>query len=378
MLQVCAVDFTAYHFLLPLMRGCRDDGWTVELACARGSWTPRIEAEGFRHRPIPVTRSRSPFSHARAVVALAASLHSDTPDLIHTHTPLGGLVGRLAAFAVPSTPVVHTLHGLPLRNAKARGIERPYLLVERLAARRTAFFLSQARADVARAGELGIVRLADTLVIGNGVDTDRFAPDAVVRSQVRSELHVPADAVLAVSVGRLVREKGHLDVADAATMCANIAQLHVAIVGEALSSDRTSIAGELDRHPAAADLGSRWHRLGYRADVDRILKAADLFLLASHREGLPRSVIEAMACGLPVIATDIPACRELVEPEVTGSLVPVGDTAALAGALRHLAQDGDLRQLMGSRARARALERHREEDVVARQLPVLARIGGRR
>lgn len=377
MLQVCAVDFTAYHFLLPLMRACRDDGWVVELACANGKWLPHIESEGFRSRPIPISRSRSPLAQVRAVIALASSLRRDPPDLMHTHTPVGGLVGRLAAFTVPNMPVVHTLHGLPIRSGKPRGVERPFLIAERLVARRTAFFFSQAAGDIARGAALGVLRPADSLAIGNGVNTDRFAPDPLTRAEVRAEFGIPLDAVLAVSVGRLVREKGHIEVADASAMTADVAALHVVLVGEALPSDRTNVAEELDRHAVKQTLGHRWRRVGYRPDVDRLLKAADLFMLASHREGLPRSVIEAMACGLPVIATDIPGCRELIDPGVTGVLVPVGDVSALAAALRKLAEDPGLRAAMGSRARKRALHHHREEDVVARQLPVLARFAPR-
>jgi len=376
-LQVCAVDFTAYHFLLPLMRACRADGWTVEIACADGPWIGALEREGFRHRRIPMSRSRSPLTQLRAVLALAGDLRRDTPDLIHTHTPVGGLVGRLAGMAVPSVPVVHTLHGLPMRSSTPGALERIYLAVERLAARRTAFFFSQAEGDVQRAASLGIIRAGDTLVIGNGIDTDRFAPDPEARARVRSELGIPEAAILAISVGRLVREKGHLEVAAAAARSADIADLHVAIVGQALASDRTSVASDLARHEAGSRLGARWRLLGYRSDVERILQAADIFVLASHREGLPRSVIEAMACGLPVIATAIPAHRELVEPGRTGSLVPVGDVPALAGELRALALDPAARRAMGSRARELALAHHREADVVARQLPVLARIVAR-
>lgn len=360
------------------MRGCREAGWNVDFACARGPWIGQLEQEGFRHLDVPMTRARSPWAHARAALVLASKLRRDPPDLIHTHTPVGGIVGRLSALAVPSVPVVHTLHGLPLGEAPWSASERVYLYLERLLARRTAFFLSQAAGDVGRAVELGIVRQSDTTIIGNGVDTDRFAPDPSTRAEVREELGIPPTATLAVSVGRLVREKGHLETAQAALTCVDVQGLQVAIVGEALPSDRTGIQLELDRHPVVEALGRRWRTLGHRSDVDRILKAADIFVLASHREGLPRSVIEAMASGLPVIATDIPACRELVEHEVMGVLVPVGDAVALASALRRLAEDGDLRRMMGFRARARALERHREEDVVARQLPVLARIGGRR
>jgi len=377
MLQVCAIDFTAYHLLAPLMRGSRDAGWDVEFACARGPWIPALEQEGFRHRQIPITRAVSPARHARAAAALALELRRDPPDLVHTHTPAGGLVGRFATFVVPSLPVVHTFHGLPFEDEPRGSVERSFAAVERLLARRTSYFFSQASGDLERACRSGFARAADSMVIGNGIDTDRFAPEPAKRASARAELGVPDGDVLVVSIGRLVREKGHLELADTAFALRARTELRVAIVGEALPSDRTGIGAELHEHPAAAALAGRFRLLGHRADVDRVLAAADIFVLASYREGLPRSVIEAMATALPVVASDIPACRELVTDGANGLLIPPRDPIALSRALDRLVTDAALRRTLGARGRAFALLRHQERDVVARQLPVLERIARR-
>ena len=350
---------------------------TVEFACAKGPWTAALEAEGFRYRPMPISRARSVGAQVRASLAFARSVHADRPDLIHTHTPIGGLVGRLGSLAVPDVPVAHTFHGLPLREDARSLTERAFLTAERMLARRTAFFFSQASGDASQAVRLGVARTEDLLVIGNGIDLERFAPDSAERATVRAELGLSADDVLVTTVGRLVREKGHLDIADAALACADLGSMHVAIVGEALPSDRDPVTGALDAHPVVARLGPRWHRLGYRADVQRVLRASDVFVLASYREGLPRTVIEAMATGLPVIASNIPACRELVEPGVVGLLVPPGRPTDLAAAIRRLVTGAASRRAMGERARQTAVTRHDERDVVARQIPVLERLARR-
>lgn len=372
MLQVCAVDFTAYHLLSPLMRGARDAGWEVEFACARGPWVRTLEDEGFRHRAVPIRRSASPTAQLRAAAALGWQLRRDPPALIHTHTPAGGLVGRAASFAVPTVPVVHTFHGLPFEGAPRRPVERAFVAVERVLARRTAFFFSQAEGDLRRACDDGYARRHDSLVIGNGIAVERFAPDPAARAAVRAELGLDYDDVLILSIGRLVREKGHLDLAEAALSLGAGLRPHVAIAGAALPSDRTGVEAELREHPAA--LSGRVRLLGHRADAPRLLAAADIFVLASYREGLPRSVIEAMAAALPVVVTDIPACRELVEEGASGLLVPPREPAALARALARLVGDPALRQALGARSRQLALERHHESDVIARQLAVLARL----
>lgn len=371
--QVCAVDFTAYHLLRPLLHACRDAGWVTEFACADGPLARRLRDEGFAHRAIPMTRSASP-QLAAATAALAVSLTRDRPDLVHTHTPAGGIAGRAAAAVARVPGIVHTFHGLPFLGTRPRGIERAFLGVERLLARQTDLFFSQAEGDGARAAELGIARIADTVVIGNGVDLKRFAPDAVGRSRVRAALGLAEDDVAMVYVGRLVREKGLIELAEAALSLRDLPRVHVLIAGASLSSDRTDVTAELDRHAVVRSLGARWCRLGYRDDVYALLKAADMFVLPSYREGLPRSVIEAMATGLPVVATDIPACRELIEEGASGVLVPPRDAPALAAALRSLAADAATRARWGAYGRELAEERHDERAVVARQIEHLARV----
>jgi glycosyltransferase involved in cell wall biosynthesis len=374
LVQVCAADFTAYHLLGPLIRAARDTGWDVQFACSDGPLAAKLRDEGFRHRRVAITRSASPLRLAAAALRLAASFRADRPDIVHTHTPIGGIVGRAAAALAGGVRVVHTFHGLPLLHDEPRGwFERAFLLIERLLARRTDLFFSQARGDVARAVRFGIARAADTVVIGNGVDVTRFAPDPSIRRAERAGLGIAEDDVVVLSVSRLVREKGLLDLAEAGLRLSHI-PVRFLVAGAALPSDRTDVTRQLAEHPVAAALGERWRLLGYRADVDALLRAADIFVLPSYREGLPRSVIEAMASGLPVIATRIPACAELVDDGATGLLVPTADPVALAHAIAELAADRGRRDEMGSRARARALNKHDERAIVARQLELIEKL----
>lgn len=371
--QVCAVDFTAYHLLAPLLRGCRDAGWTALFACADGPLAARLREEGFAHLPVHIPRSISPFQLARATLELADHLRRERPDIVHTHTPVGGIVGRAAARLTGGVRVAHTFHGLPFLEDEPHGVaERAFLVVERFLARGTDLFFSQAAGDCPRALKLGIARASDTVVIGNGVDTHRFRPDGEIRARLRARLGIRPGDVVVISVARLVREKGMLELADAALRIAN-PRVHVFLVGSALSSDRSDVSVQLDVHPVTASFGPRWRRLGYQTDVAELLQASDIFVLATYREGLPRSVIEAMAVGLPVVASDIPACRELVSDEV-GLLFPVRDVSALTAALESLIDDPPRREAMGRAARARAVATHDERLIVARQVELLAQL----
>src|SRR5437762_2814660 len=217
-LQLCAVDFTALHFLRPLMDGCRDAGWEVEFACAPGPAVGILERAGFRFRRFDVSRRPSPLTNGGALLRLAASLRRDRPTVVHTHTPIAGVVGRLAAQLAGCPHVFHTFHGLPFgANVSGPGATA-YLGLERLVARKTDYFFSQSRADAERAVKLGIARDSDLMVIGNGVDLARFCPDSNERRRVRGELGLRESDVVVLFVGRLVREKGILDIADAAVL----------------------------------------------------------------------------------------------------------------------------------------------------------------
>jgi glycosyltransferase involved in cell wall biosynthesis len=171
--------------------------------------------------------------------------------------------------------------------------------------------------------------------------------------------------VAIVAVSRLVRDKGYPELAAAMR---EVPDAELWVVGGRLESDRGDDMMELLEE---AGLGDRLRLLGYRHDVEAVLAAADIFTLPSYHEALPMSVIEAMLCGIPVVASDIDGPKEQVVHGVTGLLVPVREAAPLATALATLAEDADLRARMGAAGRARALERYDEAKVAARTLDLL-------
>jgi glycosyltransferase involved in cell wall biosynthesis len=194
-------------------------------------------------------------------------------------------------------------------------------------------------------------------------------PEETTRADIRTALGTPLDRPVILMVGRLVAEKGYPELIEAMR---NVDAV-LWIVGERLASDH---AGGINAAVAAAEsdpvLKSRIRLLGYRSDVPDLLRAADIFTLPSHREGMPRSIIEAMLTGLPVVATDIRGSREEVVDGQTGLLVPVRDAQALASALQRLAGDPALRAKLGAAGLVRARDLYDEAKVVARQLDLMA------
>ncbi len=355
-IEVTNVDFSLRHFLLPLMRGLAGRGHAVIGVSADGPLLDDVRAEGFRVVALPLARTLSPRAQLRAFLALYRLFRAEKPDLVHAHMPISGLLARLAARAAGVPRVAYTCHGFLFNQPAPWPRRAASLAMEWLAGRLTDIFLTVSAEEAADARRLLIH--PNPVAVGNGRDPADFHPDLQARAAIRRELGTPCGRVVVTAVSRLVRHKGYPELL--AAMRGVDAELWV--VGERLPSDHGE---DLEPHFAAAGLGSRLRRLGYRTDVAAILAASDMFVLPSHFEGLPMSIIEAMLCGLPVVATAIRGPREQVVDGLTGLLVPPASVAPLEAALRRLAADRALREAMGRAGLARALERYCESRVVS-------------
>lgn len=370
--QLCAVDFTLYHFIAPLMRSLRDAGHEVVGICADGAWAEKLRAEGLRVEPVPFQRSFDLCAHARAYRRLMSLLRAERVDLLHVHTPIAALIGRAAGARVGVPRIVYTAHGFYFHERMPGWKAAPFIALEWLGGRATDLLMTQSAEDAALAGRLGLCRTGRIEAIGNGADPALFhpaPPGDPARRALRAELGVDDDAApLILAAGRLVAEKGFPELFDA--MGRIEARLWVA--GERLPSDHAgSLADAIARVEADPELRARVRFLGHRSDMAALYRAADIYVLPSHREGMPRSIVEAMLSGLPVVATDIRGSREEVVDQETGLLVPVADAKALAAALSRLAADPDLRARMGAAGLARARELYDESKIIARQIELM-------
>jgi glycosyltransferase involved in cell wall biosynthesis len=361
-LEITNVDFSLRHFLLPLMRGIRARGHEVVGVSADGPLLEVARAEGFRVVGLPLARSLSPLAQWRAFRALLALIRAERPDLVHAHMPISGFLARLAARVAGVRVVAYTCHGFLFNQPGPWPRRLAGLVMEWIGGRLTDIYLTVSSDEAADARRLLLSRRA--VAVGNGRDPARFHPDPAARVRLRAGLGVPEDRVVVVIVSRLVRHKGYPELL--AALRDSAAELWV--VGERLRSDHGE---DMEPYFAASGLGGRLRRLGYRDDVPAVLAAADIFVLPSHFEGLPMSVIEAMLTGLPVVASNIRGPREQVIDGQTGLLVPPADVPALAAALRRLEADAALRARMGAAGRQRAEALYDETRVVARTLDLL-------
>jgi glycosyltransferase involved in cell wall biosynthesis len=298
--------------------------------------------------------------HAQWIRSFRSLVRERRPDLIHTTLFDAHLVGRIGA-AGTGVPVLSSLVNTtyeesragdrrlrPLSFAAVRAVDR---FTARALTRHFHAITHAVRDSYVRA--LGIAPGRVT-VIERGRDTTRLgAPGEDRRRRVRESLGIPMDGEVLINVGRQEYQKGQPLLLEAvARLVERRPNLLLLVAGRP-----GNLTSELQRLHAGLGLGDRVRFLGHRADVPDLLAASDLFVFPSHFEGLGGAVIEAMALGLPVVASDIPALREVVEGGRCGELVPAGSPDALARAIQALLESPERRAAYGARGRERFHER---------------------
>jgi glycosyltransferase involved in cell wall biosynthesis len=365
-LHVSAVQYTAELLLLPQMEALRDHGYDVRVAfaCEPGATPPRLAA--FDPVDVRFPRSPRPIRAGRALARFLAALRVMRPDLVHLHSPAAALSIRCVPRTLlpAGTRVAYTVHGFPHQwdapNLRERFLER----AERLLAARTDLMLFQSQEDLERARSGGY--RSRLVYLGNGVEDEWFdVPPRVCR---RGPLR-------ALFIGRLVQEKGLVELLDAVEQ---VPDVNLTLAGCQLSSDRDGAEAFVRERASSPGLAGRVRMLGSvsKSRLRDEMATTDVVVLPSHREGVPRSLIEGLASGRPAIATDIRGCRELVEHSRNGFLVPVRDAGALAAALRRMRNLTDLEYAgMSREARDRASASHRERLVIDRLVRAYVDLG---
>jgi glycosyltransferase involved in cell wall biosynthesis len=358
--QLTTVDLSLRFLLFAQLKALRDEGHEVICISAPGPWVRELEREGIRHIGLDSsTRVMDLRADARSAVTLWRILRRERPDVLHTHNPKPGFYGRIIGRAAGVRIIVNTVHGLYATSEDPWTRRLAVYLLEAVAARFSDAELVQNPEDfdlMTRARITRRVRL-----IGNGIDLQRFDPDRFTKADregMRAALGARAGQVVVGAVGRLVAEKGYPELFDAMRQLDPDHYLLVVI-----GSDDPAKPDALSKELLTRSRADGVRFLGHRDDVDALYAAMDVFVLASHREGYPRAAMEAAAMGLPVVATNIRGCRQVVDHGRNGLLVPVRDAPAIAAAIGTLG-DEPRRTVMSSAGRAIANARFDERRVV--------------
>jgi glycosyltransferase involved in cell wall biosynthesis len=365
--QLSNVELT-YNFIAPLFHALRVEGHEVVAACRfdrGGTYLRRYLGDDYVCHEVPAARSLGLRALTVDVVEIARYLRRERFDVVHVHGPLVSMQARIAARLAGVPTVIYHAHGFYFNDGMGPLTYRLTKAVERAFCRYLTdivITINQEDQDLARRDRFRPVPSEIIYMPSVGIDTTRFSPSNSVARAEGSRLRrtlVPEGATVVMFVGRLVAEKG---VRELLTAFEHVArrhpEVHLLVVGEHHSSERDrTMKPWVEKFLADSDVAARVNLLGRRADVVSLLHAADIFVLPSYREGMPVSLLEAMATGLACVANDVRGCREALG-EDAGILVAAGDSAALARALETLVEDRPLRERLGHRARNRVVDRY--------------------
>ena len=344
---VSAIDSTLRYLLWAQIESMQETGFDVHGVCSDGPYRDWITQRGVNIYPVTIKRSISPFSDIIALWKMYRYFRREKIQIVHTHTPKCSLLGQIAAKLAGVPVIINTVHGFYFHDNMKPAAKWFYIMMEKIAGKCSTMILSQNPEDIETAVKLGICKPDKIRLLGNGVNLSVFDPsrfDSNFREKKRKETGLPPDAVVIGIIGRLVKEKGYLELFEAIkpVMAAND-KVWLVIIGpeEPDKSDRIS--------PDSFKKYGIAHRtvwLGGREDIPELLSCCDIYTLPSWREGFPRSAIEASAMGLPIVATNIRGCRQVVDDGVNGLLIPVHDIAKLEAAITTLVNTPELRERM--------------------------------
>jgi glycosyltransferase involved in cell wall biosynthesis len=331
--------------------------WAVEVISGPQTGPEGSLIESFRDRGISLTiesslvREINPLKDLVALVRLARFIRRGRYALVHTNSSKAGILGRWAARWAGVPVIVHTVHGWGHHEQQHPLVRAIYIGLERLTLPITDRLIAVSPLDLEKGLQAGIGRREDYVVIRSGIELDRFGHPRRMRDETRAQLGIPPGAPVVGSVTRLSPQKAPLDFVRAAGLVIQeVPDTWFVMVGDGpLRPDVETLTEHLG-------LSGRLILTGLRRDVPEVMAALDLFCLTSLWEGLPRVLPQAMATGLPIVATAVDGNVEAVRDGVNGLLVPPADPPAVAEAIVSLLRDPDSAARMGAAGRERSAD----------------------
>jgi len=344
---------TLRWFLIPAMDAQRARGHDVCICTGDGPDAEALRAAGFPVFSHGMRRSLNPVGALRAIWRIRRVIREQKIEAVICHNSLAGVVGRIAASLSPRTRFVYFAHGLACGPAQSALNWTVRYMVERGLAPLTDAIIVMNDYDERLARRTPLAKDAGRVfrIAGMGVDLERFTPDVPRedRARLEQELSIAPAQKIVLSVARLIPEKGVGQFVEAALeICRRRRDACFLLAGTGPLLDR------LRGMVSGAGAGDRIHVLGWRNDIQTLMKCSDIFALPSYyMEGLPVSILEAMACGKPVVSTHHKGCEDAVADGSTGFLVPSRQVAPLADRITALLDDDRLRAAMGRAGRQR-------------------------
>lgn len=359
MLFCATVDYHFKAFHLPYMKWFKEQGWQVDIAASGNIDLPYTDTK----YNIPIKRSPFSLDNIKAYNQLKKIIKENNYDIIHCHTPLGGALARLAASGVrrTGTKVIYTAHGFHFCEGAPLMNWLIYYPIEKYLSRHTDSLITINQEDFYLATRKRFKAKEIKLIHGVGVDTEQFKPvDEKTKASLRESFGYQADDFLLFNAAEFNKNKNQQYLIHS-----------LALIKDDIPRAKLLLAGEGDLlvecQKLSQELGVN-HMvdfLGFRKDIEQLLKASDVAVASSFREGLPVNIMEAMATGLPIVSVDNRGHRDLVDDQVNGLMISTFDPLLFAEQLKTLANDLELRERLGRSGRKMIEERFSTQKILS-------------
>lgn len=353
--HVASVDITIKFLLMPQLKFLKSQGYDVYVICSPGKLLKSIEEEGIKVKAIKITRKISPISDLISLAKLFLYFRKEKFNIVHTHAPKPGLLGQLAAKLARVPIIINTVHGLYFTENSSYAKRIFFIFMEKIAAKCSTFIFSQNREDINTIIKERISTPEKMAYLGNGVDINKFNPKRFSEEFItnkKKQIGISENYKILGTIGRLVKEKGYMDLFLAfKKVLDKFPKTILLVIGPEEPEKKDAFSKEIVKNYG---IENNVVFLGERMDVDELYSVMDVFLLPSHREGFPRTIIEAMASQKPIIASNIRGCREAISNGENGILFPAHDFEKLYDAIAFLLENPKTAENMANLARKKA------------------------
>lgn len=333
-LIVCTTDSMIWNFLIPHIYSLQERGYIVECACSKtGFYFEEMECKhNITVHELHVVRSPFNFNNIRAIYELVKIIKEGSFDNIFCHEPMGGVIGRVSA-KICGISVCYMAHGFHFYNGSSLASKLIYYPVEYLLSYVTDVLITINKEDYAASQKLH--SKLNMLTHGIGVNTQKFQKDMSYQDFLNQEHSLTSDTIKILNVGELIKRKNHEVIIRALAMLPN--NYHLFIAGDGILKDN------LYKLCLTLDIKDRVHFLGFRKDIKKLCCSSDLFVFPSIQEGLSIALMEAMGCGLPVVASNIRGNNDLIIDKKGGILISKNEPKEYAKAILDISHDSDKR-----------------------------------
>ncbi|MBZ8174621.1 glycosyltransferase family 4 protein [Staphylococcus delphini] len=376
--QVTAIEYTMVKLLKRLNESSVEKGIEVHCVSKKGNQQEELLQQGVHFHDVHIDRKISPISNVKSIYQMVKLFRQIRPDIVHVHTPVAAVLGRIAAKIARVPNIIYTAHGFYFHEGMSKKQYQLYFNIEKWIGRYfTDYIFTQSKEDYDVAVSHQFLKPQNNnhyVHISNGIDLEnQFNLHHIDQSRIealRQQYDIKDEDTVVSFIGRLVKEKGILDLLEAYQKLTSN-NVKFVIIGSLPEGERDQ---ETFEHIKKFEAETNIIFTGQVENINELLAMSDIFCLSSYREGMPRSIIEAMAMKNAIIATNIRGSREEVVDEQTGFLVPLNASAAIAQKIDELVNQPQLLRKFQNAGYERALKLFDEEKVVQKQLEIFENV----